>query len=144
MRGLRSIGLGVFGAGLLCTGIAMAAGDLATRTTRLPELKLGLPGNDYGVSQANYELETGKSYRLPITANGGKEMAWEAPEFFRNIWIREVRVGEMEVHTSIVEHVEFDGEGTIDLYFVPVRTGTFEWEVDGLGEQGMKGTITVK
>jgi hypothetical protein len=57
--------------------------------------------------------------------------------------VREVKVGEMEVHTSIVEHLEFDGAGTIDLYFVPIRTGTDDWEIEGPVEKGMKGTINV-
>ena len=123
---------------------ALAAGDLATKVTKLPELRLGSPESDFSVSQTSYELETGKAYRLPITSNGAKEMAWMAPDFFRNVWVREVRVGELEIHTPVVGHVAFDGEGTIDLFFVPIRTGTYAWEVAGLAERGMRGTITVR
>lgn len=142
-RSTLSVLAAVLVAAAAAVGPAEAAGDLATRTTRL-DLKLGSKDNDYAISQADFQLETGKAYRLSITSNGSKEMAWVAPEFFRNIWVREVKVGELEVHTSVVEHVEFDGEGTIDLYLVPIRTGTYGWEIEGLADKGMKGTLVVK
>lgn len=123
---------------------ARATGDLATKATKLPELKLGAPDNDFAVSQTSYELETGKAYRLPITSNGAKEMAFVAPELFGSIWINQIVINHLEVHTPVVRHLEFDDAGTMELYFVPIRTGTFSWEIKGLAERGMKGTFVVK
>ena len=123
---------------------AFGAGDLSTRARKLETLQLGKAGDDYFVGPETYELESGKAYRLPVTSAGAKEMALVAPEFYNAIWLREIKVGDMEIHARTLEHLEFDGAGTIELYFVPVRTGTFAWEIEGLAEQGMKGTFVVK
>ena len=40
--------------------------------------------------------------------------------------------------------LEFDAEGAIDVFFVPIRPGTYEYFVENYRESGMLGVIEVK
>lgn len=124
---------------------AYAGGDLARRVTRLEPLVFGDgEENDFKISRSTIELETGKLYMLPLQARGYKEYRWEAPEFFQTIWVRQVVVEDLEIHTTTIDALEFDDQGTIELWFVPIRTGEFDWYVKGFDVKGMQGTIVVK
>ena len=69
---------------LLAGGVesASAKGYLATRATGLPDLVLGLGDAGFGMSEKEYQLETGKAYRLTISSTGAYEFGFEAPRFF--------------------------------------------------------------
>ena len=128
-----------------CAGPGLAAGDLAKRATRLEPLVFGDgEENDYAISHATIELETGRYYMLPVEARGYKEYRWEAPAFFRSIWVSQVVVDDLEIHTTTIDALEFDDQGRIEFWFVPIRSGTFAWHVDGLDAKGMKGVIVVE
>lgn len=136
-------------AGLLLAAImvpqAHAAGDLAKRVTRLEPLVFGDgEENDFRISRTIIELETGKLYMLPLQAKGYKEYRWEAPEFFRNIWVSQVVVEDLEIHTTTIDALEFDDQGTIEFWFVPIRTGEFAWYIRDLEAKGMQGRIVVR
>jgi hypothetical protein len=133
-------------AGALILPRAASAIDLAKGRTDLPEIVLGdTNGNDFAVPVKDITMEGGKSYRLNVTSNGGKEYKFMAPEFFRNIWMNQIVINHLEIHPyGAPHHIEFDDAGTISLEFVPIRTGTFQWWIDGLQEKGMAGTLTVK
>ena len=120
--------------------------DLVKGRTDLPELVLGNDeGNDYAVSQKDIELQSGKSYRLSITAKGSKEYKFFAPEFFRNTWVNQIVVNHLEIHMQgPPHHLEFDDAGTIDVEFVAMRPGEFPWYVQGLEGRGMTGRFIVK
>lgn len=124
---------------------ALAAGDLARRVTRLEPLVFGDgEENDFRISRSTIELETGKLYMLPLQAKGYKEYRWEAPEFFRNIWVSQVVVEDLEIHTTTIDALEFDDQGTIEFWFVPIRTGEFDWYVRDFEAKGMHGRIVVR
>ncbi len=83
-------------------------------------------GNDFAVPVKDITMEGGKSYRLNVTSNGGKEYKFMAPEFFRNIWMNQIVINHLEIHPyGAPHHIEFDDAGTISLEFVPIRTGTY-------------------
>lgn len=132
-------------AGLLGLSQATAA-DLVKGRTDLPELVLGNDeGSDYVVSRKQIEMESGKSYRLAITAKGGKEYKFFAPEFFRNSWVNQIVINHLEVHMQgAPHHLEFDDQGTIHVEFVAMRPGEYPWYIQGLEAQGMTGTFIVK
>ncbi|WP_370638143.1 hypothetical protein [Ancylobacter sp. Lp-2] len=148
----RRAAIGLIAAGLLglTAGVATVsgamAGDLAKGRQDLPEIVLGdTNGNDFTVSVKDITMEGGKSYRLNVTSNGGKEYKFMAPEFFRNIWMNQIVINHLEIHPyGAPHHIEFDDAGTIALEFVPIRTGTYEWWIEGLKDKGMYGTLTVK
>ena len=122
------------------------------------------------MSVKEYTLETGKSYSLEISAYGYKEYELEAEDFFRNIWIRYLEVfesegvpllaefgglnevfasdfwevGDVTIDAPVINSIEFEEEGKVELVFVPIRTGTYEFKIAGLEEKGMVGKFVVK
>ena len=128
---------------LFFNSFTFAKGDLAIRAKKL-ELNLGSDKSDYEMSQKSFELETGKAYRLEISSMGFKEYEFEAEEFFRNVWIRKIEVEGIEIDTSILNEIEFEREGEIEIQFVPIRPGNYEFEIEGLREKGMFGQFIVK
>jgi hypothetical protein len=122
----------------------LAKGDLATRATRLEPLVLGNAQTDFFMSVKEYKLETGRYYRWKVESSGKREYNLQAPEFWRNAWIRQISVGEMEIKTGTLEELDFDGAGSLEVYFVPVRTGTYEFRIRGLEQRGMVGKLIVE
>ena len=125
------------------SSLAIAKGDLAIRAKKL-ELKLGSDKSDYDMSQKVFEMETGKAYWLEISSMGFKEYEIEAEDFFRNIWIRNIEVAGIEIDTPVIEEIEFEREGEIEIKFVPIRPGEYDFEIEGLQSKGMVGKFIVK
>lgn len=141
--------LAIAGLAMACTAAgssraALARGDLATRPQRLEPLVMGSDENDFALSQREYRLETGRYYRWRVVAAGRREYNLVAPEFWRNVWIRQVLVGKTEIKTGTLEELDFDDVGEVEVFFVPVRTGTFIFRVRGLEERGMTGNLIVE
>lgn len=120
--------------------LALAEGNLASRPVDLPELKLT---GDLKMSQSEYQLETGVYYRINITSDGQEEFAWMSPELFRNVWVNQVVVNDLEVKAADIYSLEFDAAGTFELTFVPLRPGRYGFYVDGYEKQGMIGAFVV-
>lgn len=129
---------------LALSGAAYAAGDMTLKPTELPELTVGQGDSGFGVSQKKYELETGKSYTLTIKSTGKKECAWQSPGLFQNIFLRKVEAGGMEIKAVMLTELEFEEEGEAEMFFVPIKPGTFAWYCKGMEERGMKGEFVVK
>ena len=126
---------------LLFGAPALAAGNLAKRAERLPELALDATK---GFSVKEYRLETGKYYRWRIVSDGREDYTLLAPELFRNSWIDQVSIEDKEVKTQGLYAVEFDDDGAIDIWFLPVRPGTYEFFVENLQSQGFMGRFIVE
>ena len=63
----------------------------------------------------------------------------------RNAWIDQIVIEDKEVKPLVgIYALEFDDEGTIDVYFIVVRPGTYEYFVQGYRDQGMLGQFVVK
>lgn len=139
---------GAFAAAALAALLAAPAGavDLAKGRATLPDLVFGDDnGNDYSVSQKDFELESGKAYQLDIVSKGGKEYKFYSPEFFRNIWINQIVVDHLEIHgPGAPHHLEWDDAGAIRIEFVVIRPGEFKWWIDGLESKGMTGKLVAK
>ncbi len=120
--------------------LLLAEGNLASKPVDLPDLMLG---GDLSMSQTEYVLETGKYYRINITSDGQEEFAWMAPELFRNSWVNQIVVNDLEVKAYGVYSLEFDAEGTFELTFVPIRPGRYDFWVDGYEGRGMLGAFVV-
>lgn len=133
-------------AALVAAGVAAEAADIAKGRKKLGEIVLGAQGgSDFAVEGKEIKMEGGKSYRLLITSNGGKEYKFMAPEFFRNVWVNQIVINNIEIHPYGAPYaLEFDVAGTVEFDFVPIRTGTYEWFIAGLQEQGMTGTLIVE
>ncbi|WP_371345581.1 copper-binding protein [Ancylobacter sp. IITR112] len=135
---------GTLAALLVTSGAAFAAGDLTLKPTELKPLELGLGNAGYGVSETKYNLETGKAYSLELSSTGKKECAWQAPDFFKSIFLRKVEVEEVEIKAIGLTEIEFEKDGEAELFFVPIKPGTYSWYCKGMEERGMKGEFIVK
>lgn len=91
-----------------------------------------------------YELESGKYYRLPINADGTAEIAIEGPEFFRNVWVDEIVINDIEVRPLGVASLEFDDEGTATISFVTIRPGRFILRIPGTTGETQQAVFNVK
>jgi hypothetical protein len=116
------------------------AGLLSHRTDLSPiTLASGKP-----LAAAAYELEAGKYYRIAIEADGSAELAVAGPEFFRNMWVNEVVINDIEVRPLGVDSIEFDDEGKATISFVPIRPGTFVLRVPGTSSDSQQAVFNVK
>jgi hypothetical protein len=128
---------------LLATS-ALAKGNLAHDPVKLPELKIDTADLKY--SETSYTLETGKFYWWTITSDGIEEnMGLAAPELFANSWVYRVTAGDdqFEVFTQALEHLEFNGAGSMTIQFVPIQPGHYDFYTPGYENRGLKGTILV-
>ncbi len=129
---------------LLTAGTVTAKGDLATRAIRLEKLVLGDDPAGVAMSVKEYRIETGQAYRWTIESSGKHEYGIVAPEFFRVIWVRQVVVNDLEVKPAAIYEVEFDDEGEMEIDFVAIRPGTYEFRVKGFEERGMIGRFIIE
>lgn len=108
---------------------AWAQSGLITRAERLPPITLS---SGQPLAEAPYELEAGKYYRLAIEADGTAELAIGGAEFFRNVWVNEVVINDIEVRPmGGIHSIEFDAAGTATITFIPIRPGRFELRIPG-------------
>lgn len=132
--------------------LTMAAGDAAAQffdpaihsLERLEPLVLGSEDNSFFMEPKEYRLKVGQGYRWLIRAETDFEYGLVAPAFFRNIWIRKVEVGDIEIKTATLDEIEFEDIGEAELFFVAIRPGTYEFGVRTMQERGMVGTIIVE
>jgi len=118
-----------------------ASGDPTRRATRLETMTIDAAD---GFSIRNYEVESGTYYRWRIESDGRDEYKLVAPGLFRESWVDEVVIEEREVKPLGLYAVEFDDAGAIDIYFVPIRPGRYQFYVEGLETQGFRGEFVVK
>ncbi len=135
----RKTALAAFAAAMTAFPL-LAEGNLASKPINLPDLMLK---GDLSISETEYVLETGKYYRINISSDGKEEFAWMSPEFFRNSWVDQIVVEDLELKTFGIYSLEFDAEGTFVVTFVPIRPGRYDFWVDGYENRGMKGAFMV-
>lgn len=127
------------------SGAALAKGNFATGPVHLPELKINTV--DLKFSETSYALETGKFYWWKISCDGEEEdIAFMAPSLFAASWVYQVVSGDdsqNEVHTQALTSVEFDGEGTMTIQFVPLMPGKYDYYCAGYETRGLKGSVVV-
>ncbi len=133
--------LAVVAAALLLAAPASAQSGLLKKKTKLEPITLsaGKP-----LAAQPYELEAGKYYSIDIVADGSQELGVSGPEFFRNIWINEVVINNVEVRPLGLDSLEFDGEGKATITFIPIRPGTFELKIPRTNSDAQKAIFNVK
>ena len=74
---------------------ALAAGNLAAKATNLDDLTIDM--NNLKFSKNEYDVETGKYYRLNVVCDdSADDTALMAPEFFRNVWVNQIAINDLE------------------------------------------------
>jgi hypothetical protein len=96
------------------------------------------------LAETPYELESGKYYSIDIVADGSAELAIAGPDFFRNVWVNEVVINDIEVRPLGLESLEFDDEGTATISFVTIRPGRFELRIPGTTADSQRALFIVK
>jgi len=96
------------------------------------------------LADAPYELVSGKYYEIEIVCDGSAEIAIEGASFFRNIWINEVVINDIEVRPLGLDSLEFDDEGTAEIKFIAIRPGTYEVRIPGTTGETQKATFIIK
>ncbi len=138
----RALTLAAAAALALAPATAIAEGNLAAQPTTL---ELFIDGRNLTFSNTEYQIETGKYYRWEMTSDGIEEVMIRAPDLFRNSWINQIIINDLEIHTSgAIYGIEFDDEGTVVLFFVPIRPGNYEFFVPGFEDRGLSGTFVVR
>lgn len=127
---------------MVCAVPIWAEGNLASQPTRLPDM--AIDSAELTLSVNEFELETGKYYRWRIVHDGGEEFQIVAPDLFRNSWINQVVIEDLEVQPLGLYAIEFDDEGTIDVWFVPIRPGNYNFWIAGYESRGLAGTFVVR
>ena len=127
--------------GAFAAGPALAQSGLLTRPVDLPPITLssGAP-----LAEAPYELESGKQYSLTIQADGSAELAVHGPDFFRNVWINEIIINDIEIRPLGVDSLEFDAAGEAEITFVTIRPGTFTLRIPGTTADTQAATFNVQ
>ena len=119
-----------------------AEGNMASQPVDLEPLALDANLN---FSVKEYRIETGKYYRWEISSDGGEEFLVKAPELWRNAWINQVVINDIEVKPlGGIEGVEFDDEGSAVVWFIVLRPGEYDFYAAGFEERGMAGKFIVK
>lgn len=96
------------------------------------------------LAKAAYALEAGKYYKIDIVADGSAELAIAGPDFFRNVWVDEVVINDIEVRPLGIDSLEFDDEGKATISFVTIRPGIFTLSIPGTTADSQKATFIVK
>ncbi|MEQ1696371.1 MAG: copper-binding protein [Hyphomicrobiaceae bacterium] len=114
------------------------------KTVRLADLEIGLGEAGYGVKQDTAELKAGTSYRMWLKATGKMPCAFQAGEFFKTVTWRKIEVNKVEIKAPVVTEIEFEDEGSAELFFTPTKAGEYTWVCEGLADKGMTGKFVVK
>ena len=135
----------------MAAGSVLAEGNLASRPETLEltlnsNLTMTLRQGGELLPTYEYTLETGKYYRWEITmAAVGEELAIAAPALWRNSWVDQVVIEDLEIHMFGAPYqFEFDDEGLIQVRFVPIRPGDYEFYAPGHEVRGMVGKFIVR
>lgn len=138
----RALSILLLLAGSLCTSSVFAqAGLLTGGAARLEPITLssGMP-----LAASAYELESGGYYQIDIVCDGSAELAIAGAGFFRNIWMDEIIINDIEIRPLGIDSLEFDDEGTATLKFIAIRPGTYELRIPGTTGETQKATFTIK
>lgn len=123
---------------------ALILDPAAHNLMRLKPLMLGSETDSATMEPKEYRLKVGQGYRWKIEASDQSEYAFVAPAFFRNIWIRKVEAGDVEIKSATLDEIEFENGGEAELFFVAIRPGTYDFGSRGLMERGLVGKIIVE
>jgi uncharacterized cupredoxin-like copper-binding protein len=142
-------------AAALVTSLAFAAASLGSAQAqvldpavhglkRLEPLQFGVDGDGSKMAPMEYKLKVGQGYRWKIKASDLTEYAFVAPAFIRNVWIRKIEAGDIEIKAVTFDELEFENGGEAEVFFVAIRPGTYEFGSKGLMERGVVGKIIVE
>ncbi len=114
------------------TVATFAEGDLAGAPINELQLAIGTtPGEAPTISANEFQLVTGKYYRLNIAKTGEPDWRLDVSDLLLNSHLRVVSINGIEVHLQgmAFRAIEFDEPGKASFSFTPIKTGTFPFTV---------------
>jgi uncharacterized cupredoxin-like copper-binding protein len=102
---------------------------------------------DFAFNPATIVFRQGVPYKLVIENKGVQKHYFTAEEFFRAIATRKLQSNiDGEVKAPFFSAIEVYPGRTLDLYFIPEKTGSYHLicTVEGHAEMGMKGEIRIE
>lgn len=145
---LITAALALSGLAMLGLPAAWAAGNLASKPTTF-ELKIDSKAGKFSATE--YKATAGKYYKWHIEGDGG--VVFKAPDVFDNSWINLIGVNVAPCSSSrcdaellpasSFEAIQFNGGYGVDIFFVPLRPGVYDFYVKGMESKGMTGKFTV-
>ena len=91
-----------------------------------------------------YELKSGQYYKIDIICDGSGELALSGAEFFRNIWIDEVIINDIEIRPLGLNSLEFDDEGTATIKFIAIRPGNYSISIPGSTGESQRALFSIR
>ncbi len=90
-------------------------------------------------------FEAGKPYKVELVNIGTIKHEFTAESFFASVAWRKAESAESEIKAPFFTEIEVFAGQSVELFFVPISTGTFDLvcELDGHLEAGMHGSISV-
>jgi hypothetical protein len=95
-------------------------------------------------SAGEYRLLAGGYYRIDITSDGTQEIAVAGSELFRNVWINEVVIEDMEIRPLGLDSLEFDDAGTATLSFIAIQPGRYELRIAGTTGETQRAVFVIE
>lgn len=96
-------------------------------------------------SAGEYTLQSGGYYRITVSADGTQEIAVEGPGFFRNIWINEIVINDIEVRPmGGIDSIEFDAAGEARISFIAIRPGQYEMRIVGTTGETQRAAFIIQ
>jgi len=68
----------------------------------------------------------------------------ESGKYFRNIWIDEIVINDIEIRPLGVASFEFDDEGEMEISFIAIRPGTYTLRIPGTTGESQQAVFTIK
>jgi len=100
---------------------------------------------EYYFTPSALTFEAGKPYKVELVNVGQIKHEFTAEDFFASVAWRKAESGQSEIKAPYFTEIEVFAGQTVELFFVPISTGTFDLlcEIEGHLEAGMRGTVTV-
>ena len=125
---------------LIAPSSVLSEGDLTRRATRLDTVLIDA---NTGFSNKLFTLKTGEYYRWRFQGDGRDEYTLIIPELFKHAWLERIVVEDVEIPVSNLSEFTLEGESEIDIYFIPIRQGSYEFYVAQLRSEGFDGEVVV-
>lgn len=95
-------------------------------------------------AEGDYQLQSGGYYTIDIISDGTQEIAIEGPDLFRNIWINEIVIEDLEVRPLGLDSIEFDDAGTVTMSFVAITPGQYEIRIRDTTGETQRAAFTIQ
>ncbi|MBF0427477.1 MAG: hypothetical protein HQL94_01030 [Magnetococcales bacterium] len=109
--------------------------------------KITVTMDEFSYNPKHMVFKVGKAYQLILKNEGEKKHYFTAPEFYKAIATRKLQSNkDGEIKAPYFTAIELMVGGQLDLYFVPVKKGTYPvfCTIDDHQKQGMEGHLVIE